>query len=256
MRTATTPSASRAAATSIAVILAWAYGLRTTIMWTVPDRRHVVDERPAAGEERLVLPALDRGADVRRPLLRRAHDALAAACDGHDDVVVPGAAAEVALEPFADRGLARRLAVVDQRDGRHDHPRRAVPALERVVVVEGLLHGVQLPVRREALDRRDLGAVGLDAEHRAGLHRLAVERARCRLHTMTCRSRRSSRSGAAARVGHRRATHAARARARAHAVDSQRHVSHRDGLPSSSQPPVQPTTSLSRIRRRAYAPRS
>ena len=46
------------------------------------------------------------------------------------------------------------------------------------MIVERLLHRVQLAVRGEALDRGDLGAVGLDAEHGAGLHRLAVEQHR------------------------------------------------------------------------------
>ena len=98
--------------------------------------------------------------------------------DRLDDVVVARAAAEVALEAVPDRFSARRLAIVDQRDGRHHHARRAVSALERVVIVERLLHRVQLPVRGEALDRRDLGAVGLDAEDGARLHRLAVEQHR------------------------------------------------------------------------------
>ena len=42
------------------------------------------------------------------------------------------------------------------------------------MVVERLLDGMELAVPREPLDGRDLRAVGLDAEHRAGLHRLAV----------------------------------------------------------------------------------
>ena len=40
------------------------------------DRSHVVDVGAAAGQERLVLAALDRCADVRRLFLGRAHDAL------------------------------------------------------------------------------------------------------------------------------------------------------------------------------------
>ena len=43
------------------------------------------------------------------------------------------------------------------------------------MVVERLLHGMELAVRREALDRGHLGAVGLDAEQRARLHRHAVD---------------------------------------------------------------------------------
>ena len=54
-------------------------------------------------------------------------------------------------------------------------PRRAEAALERVLLVERLLHRVQLVALGEPLDRRDLAAVGLHGEHGARLHRLAVE---------------------------------------------------------------------------------
>ena len=58
----------------------------------------------------------------------------------------------------------------------HDHAGRAVAALQRVVLVEGLLHRVQRAVvGGEALDGGDLAAVGLHGEHRAALHALAVE---------------------------------------------------------------------------------
>ena len=46
------------------------------------------------------------------------------------------------------------------------------------MLVERLLDGMQRAVRGEPLDRRHLLPVGLDAEHRAGLHRLAVEQHR------------------------------------------------------------------------------
>ena len=135
--------------------------------------------------------------------------------NGLDDVVVAGAAAEVPLEPFADRLLARRVPVLDQRDRRHHHPRRAVAALERVVVVERLLHGMQLAVRRETLDRRDLRAVGLDAEHRARLRRGAVDEHRAGAARRRVAADVRARSARAARAARRRATRVARARARA-----------------------------------------
>ena len=178
-KTARTPSDDRAAAKSIFA--------DARMRVRAPDdhheggahRRHVVDVGAAPGEERLVLPALDGRADVRRPFLGRAHEALpiapAAALHRGDDVVVAGAAAEVALEPLADSSLARRAAFLDQRDGRHDHPRRAVAALERVMVVERLLHGMELAVRGEPLDGRDLGPVDLDAEQGARLRGHAVD---------------------------------------------------------------------------------
>jgi hypothetical protein len=44
-----------------------------------------------------------------------------------------------------------------------------------MLLVEGLLDGVKVAVVREPLDRRDVGAVRLDGEHGAGLHRHPVE---------------------------------------------------------------------------------
>ena len=60
-------------------------------------------------------------------------------------------------------------------DRRHHHAGRAVAALQAMVGPERLLHGMQLVVGRQPLDGHDVLAVGLDGEHGAGLHRLAVE---------------------------------------------------------------------------------
>ena len=95
--------------------------------------------------------------------------------DRPNDVLVAGAAAEVALDAVAHLILGGVGVVPEEVDRLHDHAGRAVPALECVVVVEGLLHGVQLAVPLEALDGEHLGAVGLDGQHRAGLHAHPVE---------------------------------------------------------------------------------
>src|ERR671936_740406 len=96
--------------------------------------------------------------------------------DGLDDVLVAGAAAEVALEPAPDLVLGQPVAVRSEEfDAGHDHPRRAEAALEGVALPERLLQRMQLAAPREALDRRDLAAVGLDREHGARLHRAPVE---------------------------------------------------------------------------------
>src|SRR6266545_6992973 len=96
--------------------------------------------------------------------------------DGLDDVLVAGAAAEVALEPAPDLGVGQPVAVrAQQLDAGHDHPRRTEAALQRVMLPERLLQGMQLAVRGEPFDRRDLAAVGLDGEHGARLHREPVE---------------------------------------------------------------------------------
>ena len=51
----------------------------------------------------------------------------------------------------------------------------AVAALEAVVLEEGLLQRVQLVAVGQALDGGDLGAVGGDREHQAGVDAAAVE---------------------------------------------------------------------------------
>src|SRR5262245_59229231 len=82
--------------------------------------------------------------------------------DRLDDVVVTGAATEVALEEVADLGLARTLVPLEELVGRHDHPGRAEAALEPVLLPEGVLDRMELPVLGEPLDGEDVGAVGLD----------------------------------------------------------------------------------------------
>src|SRR5712691_2921070 len=79
---------------------------------------------------------------------------------------------------MADLVLARARVLGEQAHRGEDHPARAVPALERVVLVEALLERMERAVRGKALDRRDLAAVRLDTEQRAGLHRFAVQQHR------------------------------------------------------------------------------
>ena len=64
--------------------------------------------------------------------------------------------------------------VLEQRVRREHHAGRAVAALQAVLVPERLLERVQRPALRQPLDRQDLVAVGLNGEHRAGLHRLVA----------------------------------------------------------------------------------
>ena len=183
VNTADTPGMAAAAAVSMPLIRAWAYGLRTTSIQTMPGSGHVVHEPAVPGEELGVLLAQDRGSDEafgdlairtpprRGPGLHR----LGRGQDGLHDVLVAGAPAEVALEADADGGLVERaFALPDQAVGGHDHARGAVPALQAVVLVERLLERVHPVLAGHALDGGDLAAVRLDGEHRAGLHRPPV----------------------------------------------------------------------------------
>jgi hypothetical protein len=96
------------------------------------------------------------------------------------DVLVAGAAAEVALQREPDVCVRRARMLVEVALRRHDHPRRAVAALQTVVAAERFLERMERVPVREALDRGDLATVGLRREERAGLHRLAVEEHRAR----------------------------------------------------------------------------
>ena len=149
---------------------------------------HQREQRHPSGEELGVVAVLgeqrDRGLGrVGALVVERGRD-HAPASRGRQhrahDVVVAGAAAEVALEPEPDLALGRVGVLLEQRDRGEHHARGAEAALQPMLLVERLLDRMQLPVARQALDRGDRRAVGLDREHRARLHRLAVDEHRAR----------------------------------------------------------------------------
>jgi hypothetical protein len=92
-----------------------------------------------------------------------------------DDVHIASAPAEVSRNGLADFELGRLLVAGQECGAGHHHPRRAVAALQPVLLPETFLNGVKLPVLLQALDGGELVAVGLDGKHGAGLHRLSVE---------------------------------------------------------------------------------
>src|SRR3954471_9338829 len=157
---------------------ACANGLRTRPTHSIPGRlmlstyfaRPVISSGSSFRSCRVPMTFVVRSVTAISPPLR-----VCRGLHGLDDVVIAGAAAEVALEPVADLVVRRVRMLLQEARRRHDHPGRAVAALQRVVLLERALHRVQLAVRRETLDRRDLVAVRLDGEQRARLHRLAVE---------------------------------------------------------------------------------
>src|SRR2546423_4270813 len=145
------------------LILAWANGLRTKPTHSIPGSvmlstnlaRPVISSASSLRSWLVPTNLVDSVTLISLP--SRARDGL----HGLDDVVVAGAAAEVAFEPVADLVVARSRVLVQEARGRHDHPRRAVAALQRMVLVERLLHGVQPTVRGQALDRRHVVTVRL-----------------------------------------------------------------------------------------------
>src|SRR5258708_5922382 len=95
--------------------------------------------------------------------------------DRLDDVVISSAAADVALELFADRLVVERVALaLHHVDRRHDHAGGTEAALQAVIVAERLLHRVQRRAIGEPIDGKDVRAFGLPGEHGTGFDRLAV----------------------------------------------------------------------------------
>ena len=114
--------------------------------------------------------------------------------DRFDDVPVAGAAADVPLQSHLHLVLARLRVLLQQRGRAHQHPGRAVAALEPVVLVERPLQRRQRSVfARQALHGRDRGAVCLHGEQAAALHRVGRRAARCTRRSFPCRSRHGSR---------------------------------------------------------------
>src|SRR5581483_10653018 len=155
--TPSTPGAAAAALVSMPRMRACAYGERSTATCASPVSRTSSRKRAA--------PVIRRGSSTRltgapisglvgsvavaiSPLSAHRLRRLA---HGADDVLVAGAPAEVALERVANLVVAR-VGVPREQVGRgDDHPRRAEPALQAVLVPERLLDRVQLAVPGEPL---------------------------------------------------------------------------------------------------------
>src|SRR5258708_29954516 len=91
-----------------------------------------------------------------------------------DDVHVARAAAKVAFQAPANLVFGWVWILLQEVGRGHDEARRAVAALQAMLVPKSLLQGVQLTVRGHALDRGELLAFGLDGEHGAALDGFSV----------------------------------------------------------------------------------
>src|SRR4051812_40456965 len=91
------------------------------------------------------------------------------ACSGLnrlDDVVIPGAAAQVAVQFSADLLFVRMWMPAEQINCAHDHTGGAITALQSVVVAKCCLHGMHGAVcLGEAFNGYDRAAVRLHGEH-------------------------------------------------------------------------------------------
>src|SRR5262245_10341895 len=95
--------------------------------------------------------------------------------DRVNNVLIAGAPAKISFKPVSDFILIRVSIAIEQLGARHYHARRAVTALQTVMFPQAFLNGMQLPVHRKTLDRGHVSSVGLNREHCAGFHGLAVD---------------------------------------------------------------------------------
>src|SRR5215468_1078530 len=124
------------------LIRAWAYGERRIATCAIPGsfRSSMYFADP------VIIPGSSTRF-MRAPIRPSVFSSTSVAISAHrrfvhclDDVLVAGAAADVALEPAPDLGIGEPIAVrVKQLDAGHDHPRSAKAALERVPLPERLL---------------------------------------------------------------------------------------------------------------------
>src|SRR5918994_6319799 len=138
VKAAVTPGCSSAAETSRLVIFAWAKGLRSTAMCSVPGSLMLSVQlarpvtRAGSSLRGTPPPTYFSGASVTPvplfPLARPPSGLL----DGLDDVLVARAAAVVALQTLPDLLLRRVGVLLEQAHGSHDHARRAIPEMQPV----------------------------------------------------------------------------------------------------------------------------
>src|SRR5690606_40709716 len=95
--------------------------------------------------------------------------------DGEYDILVAGAAAEIAFQPVTDFFFGGIRIVLDEGNRRHDHTGGAVATLQAVFFPEGFLHGMELSVGRQSFDGRDFAPVCLHRQTGTGFDRATIQ---------------------------------------------------------------------------------
>ena len=95
--------------------------------------------------------------------------------DRVEDLLIAGAAADIAAEPLLDLLAIGERIDAQRRGRRHHHAGNAIAALAGTGLVEGLLQQRQIALPREPFDGLDLRPLRLADRHQAGLHQHAVD---------------------------------------------------------------------------------
>ena len=143
------------------------------------DARPDDAERPTGRAALAVRGPAGLGQRGHAGISSRGPHALGRDLHGADDLDVAGAPAEVALEARADLRVGGRRARLEQARRGHDHARGAEPALRATLLEESLLDRMErrgararldVPSRREALDRGDLASLDVERQDEARRH--------------------------------------------------------------------------------------
>src|SRR5262245_8906573 len=97
---------------------------------------------------------------------------------GVNDVLIAGAAAEIAFQSMTDLLFSRGRILPEQPACGHDHSGRAITTLEAMAFPEAFLQRVQLALLSKPFDGGDFSAVGLYSQNGAGFDGLAVHHRR------------------------------------------------------------------------------
>jgi hypothetical protein len=129
--------------------------------------------RNTAGTVLLQLSLVDRfGTDASSrlpPLLRGVINCL-------NNLMISGAPAEVARDTNTDVLFTRGMCMIEEILGAHEHPRRAEPAVNSIVIKERFLQRREgLPLRK-TFDGRDIPSFDLRCEDQTRIHGDSIQK--------------------------------------------------------------------------------
>src|SRR2546423_3969839 len=187
--TAFTPGNVRARDVSMAVMRAWGWGLRSSLAYSMRGRNRSAANLVApvtlavASTLRIAFPTTRKAAGrfLRVPIqglprrlgLLPAH-ARRGQFHGLVDLQVSGAAAQVARQRLLDLVTRGSRVLAEQRFRGEQEGGRAVPALRRAELGEGVLERMQRPASCNPLDGFHATPRAREAEHQTGQHGLAI----------------------------------------------------------------------------------
>src|SRR5579885_2251271 len=95
--------------------------------------------------------------------------------DGAHNILIAGAATDVAFETFANLSFGRVGVMLEQLVRGHNHARRTETTLQAMLFPEAYLDRVQVAFGSQPLNGGDFTAIGLDSKNGAGFYCFAIQ---------------------------------------------------------------------------------